>query len=146
MNPLGSSGVALASRIFIGAALLAATSSLSFSPARAMPVASGSKCNANWVNNQAAMSCFIQGEDEAHAGAAHPHYVACSAAGEVFCCVDDDKGNQNCTVAEATAGHPASTASWIHAILSAQQSHIQMISRKPAKPATNHAPEKDAPH
>jgi hypothetical protein len=145
MNPLCSSSATIASRNFLCAAFLAAAFSLGVSSASAMPVASGSKCNANWVNNQAAMNCFIQGEDEAHAGAAHPHYVACSAAGEVFCCVDDDKGNQNCTVAEATSGH-VSTGTWVHAILSAQQSHIQMLSRKPVKPTTNEVPKKDSPH
>ncbi|HWA29471.1 MAG TPA: hypothetical protein VG867_00155, partial [Rhizomicrobium sp.] len=55
----------------------------------------GSKCPMTWVNNQGAMACSEQGEDDQHAGVAHPHYVAC-LNGEVFCCVDDNKGNQSC--------------------------------------------------
>jgi hypothetical protein len=33
---------------------------LSSSSASALPVASGSKCTADWVNNAGAMACFIQ--------------------------------------------------------------------------------------
>jgi len=87
--------------------------------ANALPPADGSKCSSNWVNNNAAMNCFIQGEDETHAGVAHPHYVACTAAGEVFCCVDDNKGNQNCEVCAADA-KPPSEAAKLNAILNAQ--------------------------
>ena len=85
----------------------------------ALPPASGSKCNSNWVNNNAAMNCFIQGEDETHAGAAHPHYVACTSAGEVFCCVDDNKGNQNCEVCAAGAKGPTDAAK-LNALLNGQ--------------------------
>jgi hypothetical protein len=88
--------------------------------ADAMPVASGSNCNSNWVNNEGALGCFIQGEDEARAGASHPHYVACSKAGEVFCCVDDNKGNQNCEVeAVVRGGRPISSVQ-LGAILNGQ--------------------------
>jgi hypothetical protein len=33
-------------------------------PARALPIATGSKCDSSWVNNAGAMDCFVQGEDE----------------------------------------------------------------------------------
>lgn len=87
--------------------------------ANALPPADGSKCNSNWVNNNAAMNCFIQGEDETHAGAAHPHYVACTSAGEVFCCVNDDNGNQNCEVCAADAKAPTDIAK-LNALLNGQ--------------------------
>ena len=58
---------------------------LGSSSANALPPASGSKCSSDWVNNEGAMQCFIQGEEESRSGVKHPHYVACTAAGEVFC-------------------------------------------------------------
>lgn len=116
------------------AILLAAASA-----AEALPPADGSKCNSNWVNNQAAMNCFIQGEDEQHAGVKHPHYVACTAAGEVFCCVDDDNGNQNCELAEASTGHPVDTAVWVRAILAAQASHLKALGKK-SRPEETRSP------
>jgi len=96
-------------------------------PASAMPVADGSKCNPNWVNNGGAMQCMIQGEDEANAGVSHPHYVACSAAGEIFCCVDDNKGAQNC-VAEDSRGR-ATLAQQLGAILNGQNA-IMAVQRR----------------
>lgn len=68
--------------------------------AGALPPASGSKCSANWVNNQAAMACFIQGEEEIRNGVRNPHYVACTAAGEIFCC-QDKNGGQDCDAVSA---------------------------------------------
>jgi hypothetical protein len=68
---------------------------LASSPASALPPASGSNCSSDWVNNPGAMSCFIQGEEDRRNGVAHPHYVACTKSGEVFCCQDDARG-QNC--------------------------------------------------
>ena len=96
-------------------------------------IASGSNCKSDWVNNEGAMQCFIQGEEEAHAGAAHPHYVACSAAGDVFCCQDDDRGNQDC-VAQARR-RPASRADLVRAILAAQRTHLK-IAEGPAPGGT----------
>jgi hypothetical protein len=52
--------------------------------ASALPPASGSNCNSNWVNNAGAIDCFIQGEEDVRNGVAHPHYVACTKAGECF--------------------------------------------------------------
>jgi len=100
--------------------------------ANALPPADGSKCKSNWVNNNAAMNCFIQGEDEAHAGAAHPHYVACTSAGEVFCCVDDDRGNQNCEVCAADA-KPPSDAAKLNALIDGQmmmQANMKKLSTR----------------
>jgi hypothetical protein len=108
------------------------------SAAYARPVADGSKCSANWVNNAGAMNCFIQGEEDQHAGVAHPHYVACTAAGEVFCCVDDDDGNQSCEVVEATTG-PVNSAIWVRAVLAAQASHLKALGKKSA-PEESHPP------
>jgi hypothetical protein len=96
-------------------------------------IASGSNCRSDWVNNEGAMQCFIQGEEESHAGAAHPHYVACSAAGDVFCCQDDDRGNQDC-VAQARR-RPASRADLVRAILAAQRTHLK-IAEGPAPGGT----------
>ena len=79
--------------------------------------ASGSNCSSDWVNNAGAMACFIKGEDERNAGVAHPHYVAC-LNGDIFCCVDTDRG-QNCE-AQASAGH-ASPGDWMRAVLAAQR-------------------------
>src|ERR1700744_6412059 len=85
--------------LFVGLATLA----LAPSPAHALPPpASGSKCSASWVNNAGAMSCFIQGQDDIAKGVAHPHYVAC-LGGDIFCCTDNDNGNQNCEA--QAAGH-----------------------------------------
>lgn len=113
---------------------------LTASAASALPPADGSKCSSNWVNNAAAMNCFIQGEEDQHAGAKHPHYVACTSAGEVFCCVDDDRGNQNCEVAEATTG-PVDSAIWVRAVLAAQASHLKALGKK-AAPEENRSPMK----
>jgi hypothetical protein len=41
--------------------------------ASALPIASGSKCKSDWVNNAGAMACFIQGEEELRKGVSHPH-------------------------------------------------------------------------
>ncbi len=87
--------------------------------ARALPPASGSNCNANWVNNEGALECFIQGEDEANGGNSNPHYVACTAAGEVFCCVNNNRGGQTCEVVEASGR--ASIAQQLKAILNGQR-------------------------
>jgi hypothetical protein len=70
------------------------------------------------------MDCFIQGEDESHAGVANPHYVAC-AAGDIFCCVNNSEGGQNC-VAQAAA-HRSTPAQWINGILAAQRTMMKLI-------------------
>lgn len=114
-----------------GSLALLAAFALASPSARAMPPASGSKCSSNWVNNEGAMECFIQGEDEVNSGAAHPHYVACTAAGEVFCCVDNDKGNQDC-VAEADTRR-ATLAEQVRAMLDAQRAIMAAQSRMSEK-------------
>src|ERR1044071_5259053 len=68
-------------------------------------IASGSNCSSNWVNNSGAMACFIQGEEEARNGVRHPHYVACTGT-DIFCCKDDDRGNQDC-IAQAGTRPPS---------------------------------------
>jgi hypothetical protein len=81
--------------VMIGVFMLAALVLGAF-PAGALPIASGAKCKSDWVNNPAALACFIQGEQDASNGVAHPHYVACTGAGEIFCCQDTASGGQNC--------------------------------------------------
>ena len=119
----------------IGVPVAALTMLALSTPALALPPADGSKCSSNWVNNASAMACFIQGEDEQHAGVKHPHYVACTSAGEVFCCVDDDRGNQNCQVAEASTGGNSHTI-WVQGILAAQAAHLQAMGKKAAPKTT----------
>lgn len=111
----------------VGVSVLLAMLVLGSSPADALPPASGSRCNSNWVNNAGAMSCFIQGEEDAHNSVAHPHYVACTAAGDVFCCVNDNNGNQNCEVQEA--GRRATEADWIRAVLAAHKTMLKTLGR-----------------
>ena len=89
-------------------------------------IATGSNCSSNWVNNAGAMACFIQGEEEARNGVRHPHYVAC-AGGDIFCCKDDDRGNQDC-IAQAST-RPPSKATWVRAILAAQRTHLKTAER-----------------
>lgn len=79
--------------------------------------ASGANCSSDWVNNAGAMQCFTKGEEETHAGAVHPHYVAC-LNGQIYCCVDDSRG-QNCDAVESRTR--ATSNDWIKAVLAAAQ-------------------------
>jgi hypothetical protein len=99
--------------------------------ASARPIASGSKCKSNWVNNEGAMACFTQAEEDVRNGVAHPHYVACSDAGEIFCCVDDAKGQNYEAV--RTGGRPPNEAVKLGAILDAQQTILTVLGRISAK-------------
>jgi hypothetical protein len=88
-------------------------------PAVALPPVNGSNCGSNWVSNQGALECFIQGEEETNNGTSPPHYVGCSADGEIFCCVDSPKtGGQICE-SVGTAEH-ADIQQQVRAILEAQ--------------------------
>ena len=103
-------------------------------PARALPPASGSKCKSDWVNNAAAMDCFIQSEEDLRNGVSHPHYVACTSAGEIFCCVNNDHGDQDCQVAVKTSGPKRPLeAVQLGAILDAQQTILTLLGRICAK-------------
>ena len=93
--------------------------------------ATGSKCDASWVNNENAMQCFIQGEDEARAGVGHPHYVACQG-GTIFCCKDLDNGGQDCDEQEAST-QPPSKEVLIRAILAAQATHLKTAEQPAVK-------------
>jgi hypothetical protein len=85
----------------------------------ALPPVNGSNCGSNWVNNQGALECFIQGENETNGGSSNPHYVGCSADGEIFCCFDNPKtGGQVCE-SVGTAEH-ADVQQQVRAILQAQ--------------------------
>ena len=118
----------------LAAIALTAAPALAPTPAGALPkIASGSNCSSNWVNNSGAMACFIQGEEEGNAGASHPHYVAC-AGGDVFCCQDDDHGNQNCVAQAEVKG--ATQAQWIQAILGAHRTMLKRMGRYTPKPGT----------
>ena len=114
VNPLRLAGLA------IPAALLCTS-------AHAMRPASGSNCSSNWVNNEGAMQCFIQGEEETNHGAAHPHYVACLPNGELLCCTDNNQGGQNCD-GIAAAGR-ASLAQQLKAILNGQMVMMETMRR-----------------
>jgi len=118
------------SRLPASVRLLAAAATLlvlAAPTANARPkIATGSNCSSTWVNNAGAMACFIQGEDEARNGVRHPHYVACSG-GDIFCCKDDDRGNQDC-IAQAST-RPPSKDVWIRAILAAQRAHLKRAER-----------------
>jgi len=103
--------------------LLVAALATMILPANAKPkIASGSNCNSNWVNNAGAMACFIQGEEETRAGAKHPHYVAC-AGGDIFCCKDDDNGNQDC-IAQAKSKLPSRSV-LLNAVRAAQRARLK---------------------
>jgi hypothetical protein len=99
---------------------LAAMSLLIGTPlAWALPPVNGSNCGSNWVNNEGALECFIQGEEETNNGTSPPHYVGCSADGEIFCCVDNPRtGGQVCE-SVGTAEH-ADVQQQVRAILEAQ--------------------------
>ena len=101
--------------------------------ASALPPASGSKCSPDWVNNQGAMACFTQGEEDLGNGVAHPHYVACTGAGEVFCCVDKAGGGQDCEAVRAVSvgGHGRQDIDnlKVRAILESQRSILTILSR-----------------
>jgi hypothetical protein len=122
------SAATLRSARLAGFALLSMLT-LGASYANALPrPASGSNCKPDWVNNQGAMACFIQGEEEARNGVSNPHYVACLPNGEVVCCKDNDHGGQNCEGVEAGA-RPASENAKFGAILQAQQTILTKLNR-----------------
>jgi len=122
---------AIQGRAGVGGLILLAMLVLGASSASALPVASGSKCTADWVNNAGAMACFIQGEEDLRNGVSHPHYVACTSAGEVFCCVDNDRG-QDCEAVKA-GGRPPNETVKLGAILDAQQTTLTLLGRMSAK-------------
>jgi Spy/CpxP family protein refolding chaperone len=118
----------------LDALVLLATMLLGSPSASALPPASGSKCHSDWVNKAGAMACFIQGEEDLRNGVAHPHYVACTADGEVFCCVDKTAG-QDCEVVSATSvhGHQELENLKLQATLEAQQSIATILGKVSAK-------------
>jgi len=92
----------------------------------ALPPVNGSNCNSNWVNNEGALECFIQGEEEANSGTSPPHYVGCSADGEIFCCVDRNGGQ----VCESLAGAArANVEQQVRAILEGQAAVLANMAR-----------------
>lgn len=96
----------------------------------ALPPASGSKCSANWVNNQAAMACFIQGEEDIRNGVRNPHYVACTAAGEIFCCQDRNSGQDCEAVSSIIVGpRPNFDNVRLRAMLESQRSVSMLLGR-----------------
>jgi hypothetical protein len=92
----------------------------------ALPPVIGSNCSSNWVNNQGALERFIQGEQETNKGTSPPHYVGCSADGEIFCCVDTKDG-QVCE-SVGTAEH-ADVHEQVRAILEAQAAIAASMAR-----------------
>jgi hypothetical protein len=116
---------------YLLSALAAAMLVLGSTSANALPPASGSNCSSNWVNNAGAMDCFIQGEEDIRNGVSHPHYVACTKAGEVFCCVDQ-AGGQNCEAVRAGV-HPPNETVKLGAILDAQQTTLTLLGQMSAR-------------
>jgi len=109
----------LAVRTRIGAAIAVAALFAGSNAAFALPPVNGSNCGSNWVNNEGALACFVQGEEETNGGSSNPHYVGCSADGEIFCCFDNPKtGGQVCE-SVGTAEH-ADVQQQVRAILEAQ--------------------------
>jgi len=124
----------------VGILLLVSMIVLLSSSAMALPRASGSKCNSNWVNNEGALDCFIQGEDETNNGVSNPHYVACTNDGDVMCCQDDPKAGQTCHLAAAIVkSGPSLQVRQIAAILSAQQTTLIMMNKMSSKVETLNA-------
>jgi hypothetical protein len=137
-----SNGAALsAAAATAGFLVVLLTTALGAAPAAALPPVTGSGCTTSWVNNAAAMACFIQGEEDAGKGVAHPHYVACVPnGGTIYCCVDNDAGNQNC---EAVSDVRRSTeAQRIQAILGANRTLLKSLHRysSPTAPIQNGVP------
>ena len=118
-NSARSSPNAFTPGCLLGAAIMVAALFAGSSAAVALPPVNGSNCNSNWVNNEGALECFIQGEEETNGGTSPPHYVGCSADGEIFCCFDNPKtGGQVCE-SVGTAEH-ADVQQQVRAILAAQ--------------------------
>jgi hypothetical protein len=84
------------------------------------------------VNNAGAMDCFIQGEDDVRNGVSSPHYVACTANGDVYCCVNNNHGGQDCDAVRA-GGKPPDERATLGAILDAQETIITLLGRICAK-------------
>jgi len=117
-----------ASFVAIRLTLLVVAAAIAGTPAFALgKPATGSNCSSDWVNNSGAMECFTKGEEETHAGAAHPHYVAC-LNGQIYCCQDNDKG-QNCDAVMSV--HPVTSNDWMRAVLAAQRAQAVRMSRMP---------------
>lgn len=131
MRRLSYAGSALAAVKILRAACLGALvllSTLVFgSPSASALPADGSNCKSDWVYNPRAMACFIQGEEDARNGVRHPHYVACTQAGEVFCCVNNDSGAQNCEAVRKGGRHNIDVP--VGALLQAQQTILTILGR-----------------
>ena len=110
----------------LGAAIAIAALLSGSEGARALPV-NGSNCGSNWVNNQGALACFIKGEEDTNSGTSPPHYVGCSADGEIFCCVDTKDRGQICE-SVGTAEH-ADVQQQVRAILEGQAAILANMAR-----------------
>jgi CARDB protein len=114
----------------VGVLLLLATMVLGSPSAGALPIAHGSKCPSTWVNNPEAMACFAQGQEDVANGVRRPHYVACTAAGEIFCCVDTNTGQDCEAVQTSRPGRgPHLQDLQLSAILQAQQTILSKLAQ-----------------
>ncbi len=134
--PLASYSLSLSAastiiRLCVAGVILLATLAFGTPSVHALPPANGSNCNSSWVNNEGALDCFIQGEEETRNGTPNPHYVGCTPDGQVFCCVDTKRG-QNCVavsgIGAAAVRRPTNGAK-LGAILDAQQTILMSLSR-----------------
>ena len=93
----------------------------------ALPPANGSNCSSDWVDNECALNCFIQGEEDGNGNSSNPHYVGCTKDGEIFCCVDRRGQGQVC---ESCAGAArADVARQVAAILESQRLTASALAR-----------------
>ena len=115
-------------RYAVSVLLALSTLLLAAAPAGALPIASGSKCKSNWVNNPEAMACFIQGQEDIRNGVSRPHYVACTSDGAIHCCVDTPTG-QDCEGISAgkTGGRNHIEDLQMSALLLAQQTIMSRL-------------------
>ena len=124
--PAFSSSNAFMAKVHLGAAIAIAALFAGSDAARALPPVNGSNCGSNWVNNEGALQCFIQGEEETNTGTSPPHYVGCSADGEIFCCVDT-RGGQVCE--SVGTAERANVESQVRAILEGQAAVLANMAR-----------------
>lgn len=123
-----SSGSLILRRAGVGAVVLVNLLLFAMAQAEAAPrPADGSNCNSDWVNNEDAMQCFINGQEDIRKGVQRPRYVACLPNGEVHCCTDNDQGGQDCE-AMASRRQPLD-ADKIRAILDGQLTILNTLRR-----------------
>jgi hypothetical protein len=127
-----SAACTIVGRLCVVALILISMLAVDSPSAHALPRANGSNCSPNWVNNEGALDCFIQGEEEGNNGTPNPHYVGCTPDGIIFCCYDDPKRGQVCEALSgpnAMAVRKPTDAAKLGAILYTQQSLLLNLNK-----------------